>query len=202
MELFCIVTASWWSAVQTDGTGVTQLSSERITGVIMNTGSRGGRTKTDYVHPVAYAALTCCNMQCAFGKALCTFKRWCSRASIQTWSSLILFANAFRRSAFGKSLCTYKWYWKWFQWASVQTWGRLILLSNTFCWSTFGNSLCTYKSVGSDVHERQHKPEPVPYRSSSAQRLYERKVQKPARQCTYKVIWRRVRLDTFAVENY
>jgi hypothetical protein len=32
------------------------------------------------------------------------------------------------------------------------------------------------KAVGSDVHERRYRPEPLPYRSLSAQRLSERTV--------------------------
>jgi hypothetical protein len=84
----------------------------------------------------------------AFGKSLCTYKRWwkwCQRASIQAWTRLILFANNFCRSAFGKSVCTYKRLWKWCQRASIQAWTRLILFANNFCRSAFGKSVCTYK---------------------------------------------------------
>jgi hypothetical protein len=41
--------------------------------------------------------------------------KWCPRASVQTWTRLILFANTFCRPAFGKSMCTHKRCWKWCQ---------------------------------------------------------------------------------------
>jgi hypothetical protein len=61
-------------------------------------------------------------MYSAFGKSLCTYKRcweWCPRVSIQAWTRLISFANAFSRSVFRKSLCTYKRCWEWCPWGSV-----------------------------------------------------------------------------------
>jgi hypothetical protein len=60
---------------------------------------------------------------CVPKESLYTYTRcwkWCPRASIQSWTRLILFANSFCRSAFGKSLCTYKTCWKWCPWASIQ----------------------------------------------------------------------------------
>jgi Pyruvate/2-oxoacid:ferredoxin oxidoreductase delta subunit len=84
----------------------------------------------------------------AFEKQLCTYERywkWCPRASIQAWTSLILFAKTFCKSEFGKSLCTYKSCWKWCPRPSIQAWSRLIVFAQTFCRSAFGKSLCTYK---------------------------------------------------------
>jgi hypothetical protein len=75
--------------------------------------------------------------------ALCW--KWCSGASIQAWTRLILFANTFCRFAFEKSLCTYKRCWKWCPRASIQAWTRLILFANISCRFSFGKSLCTYK---------------------------------------------------------
>jgi hypothetical protein len=63
----------------------------------------------------------------AFGKSLCTYKRywkWCPRASIQAWTLLILFVNTFSWSAFGKLLSTYKSCWKWCPRASIQAWTK------------------------------------------------------------------------------
>jgi hypothetical protein len=93
----------------------------------------------------------------AFGKSLCNYKmwwKWCSRASMQAWTRLILLANTFCRSAFGKSLCTYKRCWEWYSQASMQAWTRLILLSNTFCRSAFGKSLCAYQTRWNDFDGR------------------------------------------------
>jgi hypothetical protein len=57
-----------------------------------------------------------------FWKPLCTCKscwKWCSRASVQAWIRLMLFAKIFCRSAFGKLLYAYKRCWKCCQRASI-----------------------------------------------------------------------------------
>jgi hypothetical protein len=98
---------------------------------------------------IVYCAVRTESLYITYGKSLRTYKsccKWCSRASTQAWTRLILFANTFCRSAFGKSLCTYKRCWKWYPRPSTQAWTLLILFTNTFCRSAFGMSLCTYKT--------------------------------------------------------
>jgi hypothetical protein len=114
----------------------------------IGSGWREGRYNRCILFVIVFCNFYMYIMYSAFRKSLCTYKRclkWCAWASIQAWTSLILFANNFCRSAFGKSLCTFKTCWKWCRWASVQAWTHLILFANTFRRSVFRKSLCTYK---------------------------------------------------------
>jgi hypothetical protein len=92
-----------------------------------------------------FCIFLCWRIYSVFRKSLCTYKKfwkWCPWASIQAWTNLILFANAFRRSAFGKSLCTNDRCWKW----CPRVNNALSRYRNPHSWvhSDFLNTRCTY----------------------------------------------------------
>jgi hypothetical protein len=108
----------------------------------------------------------------AFEKSLWTYSRcwkWCSRASIQAWTRLILLANTFCRSAFEKSLCTYERCWKWCPGSSIPGMSNMrpaglmrpfastpaACTKNTVIWSFNGQNCSFYNLNWTNVRRSQ-----------------------------------------------